>query len=409
MFSLFRQLSGAMASLAAITSAVAAAAADNPQIEVSAGAQDRRDCVVAFSLNASDRDFHEIEDHEGHRLPLQIEADGHATFLEPSLKKNTRKIYTLRRGPLTTNGVHAVHVVSRGDRLDVQLNGQLVLGYQGGAGELPRGDIKSIYHRGGYLHPIISLAGKTITDDYPSIHLHHHGIWAAWSRTTFEGRHPDFWNMGEGTGTVEFAGLEAFWSGPVQGGFRARHRYVDLTAPQPTTALNETWEIRVYRLGAGGTRGWLFDFTATQNCAQSSALALTKFLYGGIGFRGNGAWNGEGNAFFLTSEGETDRVKGNATRARWCHISGEVAGSRAGIAILCHPDNFAAPQPMRIHPNEPFFAYAPSQLGEFEIEPAKPFVARYRCVVQDGPPDRGELDRLWNDYADPPRVQRLAR
>jgi hypothetical protein len=25
--------------------------------------------------------------------------------------------------------------------------------------------------------------------------------------------------------------------------------------------------------------------------------------------------------------------------------------------------------------------------------------------VQDGPPDRAELDRLWNDYAHPPQVK----
>jgi hypothetical protein len=81
-----------------------------------------------------------------------------------------------------------------------------------------------------------------------------------------------------------------------------------------------------------------------------------------------------------------------------------VDGQPAGVGILCHPQNFRAPQPMRIHPNEPFFCYAPSQLGKWEIAPGQKYVSRYRFVVSDGPPDPAELNRLWNDYANPPQV-----
>src|SRR5207244_12793768 len=133
------------------------------------------------------------------------------------------------------------------------------------------------------------------------------------------------------------------------------------------------------------------------------------------GPRGNWAWNGTNNTFCRTSEGETDRVKGNTTRARWCHMSGLVDGKQAGIAVLCHPDNFRAPQPTRLHPGEPFFCYAPSQIPadpsnpenkiSFQIKPGETYISRYRFIVQDGPPDRVELDRLWNDYAHPPQVK----
>ena len=102
---------------------------------------------------------------------------------------------------------------------------------------------------------------------------------------------------------------------------------------------------------------------------------------------------------------ETDRDKGNATRGRWCDMSGELGGARCGIAILGHPANFRAPQPMRLHPTEPFFNYAPQQIGDMEIVPGKTYVSRYRFVVRDGPPDAATLDRLWNDYAHPPQVK----
>jgi hypothetical protein len=54
-----------------------------------------------------------------------------------------------------------------------------------------------------------------------------------------------------------------------------------------------------------------------------------------------------------------------------------------------------------LHPHEPFFCYAPSQLGDWKIQPGSPYVARYRFVVADGNPDPTEIERMWQDYADP--------
>src|SRR5262245_20079877 len=36
--------------------------------------------------------------------------------------------------------------------------------------------------------------------------------------------------------------------------------------------------------------------------------------------------------------------------------------------------------------------------------PAKTYVSRYRFVAFDGAADAAELDRLWDDYANPPKV-----
>jgi hypothetical protein len=85
-------------------------------------------------------------------------------------------------------------------------------------------------------------------------------------------------------------------------------------------------------------------------------------------------------------------------------MSGLVDNQMVGIAVLDHPENFRSPQPLRLHPDDPYFNYAPSRLGRFEIKPGEKFVLRYRYIVADGAADRAELDRLWNDYAAPPRV-----
>ncbi len=60
---------------------------------------------------------------------------------------------------------------------------------------------------------------------------------------------------------------------------------------------------------------------------------------------------------------------------------------------------------MRLNPTEPFFCFAPSQDGDWKIEPGKPYVAKYRFVVADGGPDKELIERLYKDWADPPKVE----
>ncbi len=284
----------------------------------------------------------------------------------------------------------------------ITIGDRTVLHYQAEKSELPRADLEPIYRRGGYIHPVVTPGGTVITDDYPRNHKHHHGIWFPWTNTIFEGRKPDFWNMGKGTGTVEFTGLHSQWSGPVHAGFSSSHQFVDLIAKPKKVALTETWRVQVY---ATGKAYHLFELESVQRCAGGSKIQFPQYRYGGLGFRGHGDWDGKENCFYLTANGESDRIKGHATRARWCHVGGRTGGKLGGIGVLCHPGNFRFPQPMRIHPSEPFFNFAPSQTGDWEIKPGEEYVSRYRFVVTDGKPDAALLERLWRDYAHPPRVE----
>lgn len=390
-----------------------AAAPKSFAITVEAGRLDRRDTVVSFKLpEGMKAPAYALRDESGRRVSVQVSRVGQATFVLPELKAGTRRSYRIEA--LKSAAAPGVELVREGQKLAIKAAGRSVLAYQA-QGELARADIKPIYRRGGYIHPVYTPSGRIITDDYPPKHLHHHGIWFAWTKTEFEGRKPDFWNMGDATGTVELDAIDETWSGAIHAGFKARHRYVDLSGPAPKTVLNETWEVAVYRVlneprevagyrgGQGAKPYSMFDLVSTQECATSSPLVLPEYHYGGVGFRGHREWEGKENTIFLTSEGK-DRGNGHATRARWCHIGGLIDGQLAGIAILCHPDNFRAPQPMRIHPDEPFFCFAPSQLGRWEIVPGQKYVSRYRFIVYDGAPDRGELERHWDDYADPVKV-----
>jgi hypothetical protein len=373
-------------------------------VTVAAGKLDRRESVVTFSLPKTLKTkAYELRDDKGGRIPLQVDATGKATFVLAELNAGETKRYRVETVKSAASSAKGVQLTKEGSKLLISSAGRQVLAYQTQPGELPGSDIKPVFKRGGYIHPVYAPSGRSITDDFPADHRHHHGIWWAWTKTEFEGRHPDFWNVHDGTGNVEFVAVDNTWSGQVHAGFKARTRSVDVSAPKPVTALNEEWQVTVYRVGQGKNAYSMFDLVSIQDCATTSPLILPEYRYGGLGFRGHREWLDKNNCFFLTSEGK-ERSDGNGTRARWCHIGGRIGGEFAGIAILDHPGNFRAPQPVRLNPDQPFFCYAPSVMGAWEIGRGQQYVSRYRFVVYDGQPDVAQLNRLWDDYANPPQV-----
>jgi len=387
-----------------------ALAAEVQSVTVWAGKLDRSESIVVFPLAGDPLNtIYELV-AQGERLQVQLLSDKMALFILPELKAGQSKTYTLHSYANAKDAVPAKNLVRSGNNLTLSSAGRKVFTYNGDLTPLPDG-IAAAVQRGGYLHPVLSPSGKVLSDDYAPNHPHHHGLWAAWTKTEFEGRHPDFWNMQDKTGRVEFVSIDSTFAGALACGFAAKHRYVDLTAPGGAkTALDEIWETTVYRVGVDVKKPYLrFDVTLTQNCSTNDPLNLPKYLYGGIAFRGRRDWNGKGDACtFLTSAGK-DRASGNETRARWCYIGGKVAGedgtsSLGGVAILCAPSNFRAPQPVRIHPDMPYFTFSPQELGEFKIEPGAAYVSRYRIVTTDGAADKELFDRLWEDFAQPVKV-----
>jgi hypothetical protein len=384
--------------LAILAGAVLAGnAAESLVVSIAAGPHERVQTLVDVALPADlARGPWTLVADDGQRLALQVD-DQHHGFV---------RILHLAADATLTGHLAGVATAAptvtwqrAGDVLAAHAGAQRLLRYIGGAGNLPPG-VKEVYQRGGYLTDVITAAGVTVTDDYPPNHLHHHGIWMAWAKTSFAGRNPDFWNMGERTGTVQALAIDGTWDGPWCAGFHARHRYLDLGVTPAVAALEERWDVMVSAPVADAPPA--IDLTATQSCSGAQPLVLTPFHYGGLGLRGNRAWNApDGTARFLTSAGK-DRANGDETRARWCWMGGEVDGRTVGMVVCDHPANPRHPTPLRLNPKEPFLACAPSQLGEWSIQPGTPLVLRYRILAWDGAPDPARFDRLWDDFAEPP-------
>jgi hypothetical protein len=375
---------------------------------IEAGPHDRESTPIHFTAPtalATNRSW-QLRATDGAIRPIQW-LHGEAWFIESDLRAGTFRSYRIEpaNNPLAnhTNSLASAWV---GKNLELRLNGSPVLQYLAHSGQRPRNDIEPIYERGGYLHPVRTPSGRVVTDDYPANHIHHHGIWSAWTKTRFDGRTPDFWNMGQAKGRVDFSQFDGLLLGPVLAGFEARQVQIDTGVSPPVRVLEDSWRTAVYPVRFSNAPPLhVFDVRSEQRLLTEKPLELPKYYYGGLGFRGPWNWNGEANMAYLDSNGVTNRVTANGTRARWYWVGGTVDGALAGIAVLGHPSNFRAPEPLRVHPKEPFVCWAPSHLGDWALEPGKVHAACYRFVVFDGTPDAGLLNRLWADFAEPPAVK----
>lgn len=292
-----------------------------------------------------------------------------------------------------------------GGNLMMNLDGNPVLTYRYKMHFPPKG-VDSVFGKSGYIHPLLAPNGDTLTRVNPPDHYHHYGIWGPWTHTQVDGKRVDFWNLGEGLGTVRFKEFKESDSGPDFAAFNATQEHIDLlTEKEPQVALNENLEVRLWDLGRADR--YMFDYTSTFKTPLENGILLEAYRYGGgIGMRFTERWKKD-NCKVLTSEGN-NRASADGTNARWCMVSGASANGKdtEGILFMSHPENRAHPEPMRVWPldanegrGDMFFEFCPIRHKEWKIEPHRGYQLKYRMVVFNGELSPKEAENYWQTFA----------
>lgn len=284
----------------------------------------------------------------------------------------------------------------------ISLRGKPVLQYNKKTRPVPEG-LPQYYSRSGYIHPVYTPTGQELTGDYPADHAHQHALFFAWTKSSFNGQKVDFWNQAKDLGRIEFREVVHLKREEQRVTFSVKHAHQVKDGDKWVDALFEVWTVTVHQ---SPEDRFLFDIVSVQQCASDKPLSLAKYHYGGMAIRGNIQWLKEkedrgiepGDVQYLTSEGK-NRWDGNHTRPDWVAFSGKIDGQDVSAAVFCSPENFRAPQPVRIHPNKPYFCFAPMVEGEFKIAPGRKYVSRYRYLVTSKPTDASMIEKHWNRYA----------
>jgi hypothetical protein len=288
------------------------------------------------------------------------------------------------------------------DTIRITLRGKPVLEYIKTARPIPEG-IEQHFSRSGYIHPVYTPTGQELTGDYPADHAHQHALYFAWVNSKFDGKNVDFWNQAKNLGRIEFREVVGQKREEQKVSFSVKHAFMVKEGKNWIDVLHEVWTVTVNLTPADH---FLFDIVSVQQCVTDKPLSLAKYHYGGMSFRGNYQWLKEeedkdiqqGDFQFLTSDGH-DRFKGNHTRPNWVALSGKIDGQDVAAAVFCSPKNFRAPQPVRLHPNKPYFCFSPMVEGPFEISPGKEYVSRYRYLVTSKAVDVDLIQKHWDEYA----------
>ncbi len=286
------------------------------------------------------------------------------------------------------------------DSIVIKQGSQNILCYNKSVQKAPAG-IDAINDRSGYIHPIFTPTGQIATGDFSEDHPHQHGLFMAWTNTTYREQFVDFWNPKDKVGRVEFAETLKTTTNSDSVSFSVRHNHVAIIKGTEEQVLTETWIVT-----ARETIGehFLFDVESAQQLVGTAPLILNEYRYGGMALRGSNEWtkipaNPDGTSDFLTDEGK-ERIEGNHTKVHWVRMSGIIDGEPASITVLNHPSNFRSPQTARIHPKMPYFVFSPMVEGPFSIQPGETYTSLYRYLITSNVPDPDWINEQWQEFVE---------
>lgn len=283
-------------------------------------------------------------------------------------------------------------VKDTGKSLDYMCGDSLLFSYNYATVYPPVG-VDSVYKRSGFIHPLRTMSGETLTNCSPVDHRHHFGLWYAWTKTTFEGKEIDFWNLYKKQGTVRFRRFEQV----SDNGFTAtldHVAYPDSSAEK--TAMTETLTVR---LGRTECPGYYIDYRTTLRCAGSSPVTLEAYRYGGFCLRTRPDWNGQ-TSEMLTSEGAV-RDSADGSHARWCYLQGQAGAGYASLLVVPSADNLNYPEPLRVWPSnanlpagDVMWNFSPTKEQPFTLRPGAELTLAYRVYVLEERLDADAAARL---------------
>ncbi|MCM4167686.1 hypothetical protein KCTC52924_00800 [Arenibacter antarcticus] len=362
------------------------------------------------ALGNGDLDWEEdlVLSYEDRKVPFQIDINKKKLWFIHSSNNNSS--YEIVKEEGKDYSSEGVKIDKNNGNLHLSKASIPLLTYRYGMTYPPEG-VDSIFRKSGYIHPLLSPSGDTLSRIQPPDHYHHYGIWGPWTHTQIEGERVDFWNLAERQGTVLFKDFNDTYSGPVYGGFNAHQEHINLKASEDKRiALNEDLEVKVWDLGRSDR--YMVDYTSTFSTPLNSGILFEAYRYGGgLGMRFTERWHRD-NCTVLTSEGN-DRLTADGTNARWCMVTGEAADGKGtnGILFLSYPENRSHPEPMRVWPidgnggrGDMFFEFCPIRHEEWQIEPNKEYELKYRMVVFDGKLTADEAESYWKSFAVMPKI-----
>ncbi len=246
------------------------------------------------------------------------------------------------------------------------------------------------YTRSCYIHPLYSLDGEPLTDDFPADHFHHRGIFWTWPVVETRGLKTSTWEPGTPPLHQKFvrwakkeAGKESavvaaenVWV--LDGKEEVARELVTVTV-HPAEGQSRAVDIEIRLEAVGGPLG-------LRGQPQDDKG------YGGLCLRAAPRFKG---VPLTTDKGP---VKGDAVAEthRWADLSDD----KGGVALFVPPDHPDAPLPWLVRNSYAGFIN-PSWPGgrTVVLNPGQPVTLRNRIYIHRGDVESGQVGKAYEEYA----------
>lgn len=262
--------------------------------------------------------------------------------------------------------------------------------------------LNGTYKRANYIHPLYTLDGSVLTEDFPKDHPHHRGIFWAWHQLYVDNK-----RMGDGWDIKDF-----HW---------------DITSVKEVKQIDNSKAIQTQVLwksnqwlNTDGTEKPLVKETTTIAVypktlnyrlidIEISLLALEEDMRigGSEDEKGYGGFSPRiklpEDVVFTSGNQQITPTNLPLEAEHWMDISGTFGNSNtpAGITILCHPNN---PKPsnqwiLRAKRSMQNAVYPYPGAKPVPLSNTQPTTLRYRLIVHDGNTKALDFESLFNSYS----------
>jgi hypothetical protein len=269
-----------------------------------------------------------------------------------------------------------------------------VLFYQSERKALPDGQAA----RSNYFHPLYDLDGRILTEDFPTDHIHHRGIFWAWHQVRINGKPvQDQW-----------VNRDAFWT--------MHDARIGSDARSASLALRVVWESPLFTDAQGQRRPFVEERSVTRVYRAEGAIRKIDFhqrlttLVDGVEIGGSEDAKGYGgfsyrvvmppDIRFTGAQGVVTPIENAVGSSPWMDVSGSYgATGKSGLTVLTHPSTTGFPQPwiLRARGSMQNAVYPGRQA--VAILRDRPVILRYRIVLHRGELAPSDIERLQAEYA----------
>lgn len=262
--------------------------------------------------------------------------------------------------------------------------------------------INGKYIRSNYIHPLYTLDGTILTEDFPADHLHHRGIFWAWHQLYIGDK-----RIGDGWEIENFK-----WE---VSSVKEKKQKDNSKAIQ----CNILWKSPLWKSKNGKEKAFVKEMTTIQVYPKQKhyrlidieiallALEPNMKIGGSEDEKGYGGFSPRirlsDDIVFTNPTGKITPTNLPIPASEWMDISGSLGknGNQAGLTILCNPKNPGAKNPwiLRAKKSMQNAVYPFPGAKAVPLSNKKPTVLRYRLIIHDGNANSIPIDEIYQDYA----------